>query len=163
MNTETNTVEQEQHLFTDQDIVLNKEASSGQRLLNLIVDHLFTSYAIGFATGYVVGYLVSSLNPDLYYDMFITETSAWGFLGLYLILTINYIIYYTFCEKVFNGVTLGKLITGTKAIRQDGLALTWKDAFLRSLCRLVPFEPFSALGNWPWHDRWTNTMVIKTR
>jgi hypothetical protein len=34
--------------------------------------------------------------------------------------------------------------------------------FFRSLCRLVPFEPLSGFG-YPWHDRWTKTMVIKSR
>jgi hypothetical protein len=59
---------------------------------------------------------------------------------------------------------LGKLITGTRAIREDGVELNFKDAFLRSLSRLVPFEPFSIWsGNGIWHDSWTKTMVIKSR
>ena len=163
MITETNELQTEQHLFTERDIVLNREASSGQRLLNYIIDNIITNYVIGLGSGFLLGAAVAMISQELAYDMFVTQTSFIGIFGIYMIVIVNYLIYYTFCEKVFNGVTLGKLITGTKAIRQDGLALTWKDAFMRSLCRLVPFEPFSALGNWPWHDRWTNTMVIKTR
>jgi uncharacterized RDD family membrane protein YckC len=64
---------------------------------------------------------------------------------------------------LFGGRTLGKLITGSKAVREDGTSLTWKDACLRSLSRMVPFEPFSALGGAPWHDRWTKTTVVRTR
>ena len=163
MITETNELQTEQHLFTERDIVLNREASSGQRLLNYIIDNIITNYVIGLGSGFLLGAAVAMISQELAYDMFVTQTSFIGIFGIYMIVIVNYLIYYTFCEKVFNGVTLGKLITGTKAIRQDGLALTWKDAFMRSLSRLVPFEPFSALGNWPWHDRWTNTMVIKTR
>jgi uncharacterized RDD family membrane protein YckC len=82
---------------------------------------------------------------------------------LYLVGILNYLLYYTFCEKVFKGYTLGKLITGTRAIRDDGNELTFKDAILRSLSRLVPFEALSAFGYSPWHDSWTKTTVIKSR
>jgi uncharacterized RDD family membrane protein YckC len=69
-------------------------------------------------------------------------------------------VYYSLCEKLFRGQTLGKLITATCALRTDGEELTFKDALLRSLCRLVPLEVFSGFGV-PWHDAWTNTMVVK--
>jgi uncharacterized RDD family membrane protein YckC len=64
---------------------------------------------------------------------------------------------------LFRGYTLGKFITGTRAIRDDDDELTFKDALLRSLCRIVPLEVFSALAGFPWHDRWTKTKVVKTR
>ena len=64
---------------------------------------------------------------------------------------------------VFKGYTLGKLLTGTKAIRVDGLQMTFKDVVIRSLSRIVPFEVFSGLGDKPWHDSWSRTMVVKTR
>ena len=79
----------------------------------------------------------------------------------YIVGIFNYIIYYGFCEKLFRGQTIGKFFTKTKAIRNDGEELTLKDAFLRSLCRLIPFEVFSGFGV-PWHDSLTNTMVVKT-
>jgi len=79
----------------------------------------------------------------------------------FLISFIVIISYYTVLEGATKGRTLGKFVTGTVAVKQDGSAITWKDAFLRSLCRLVPFEPFSALGRMPWHDKWTKTIVIK--
>jgi uncharacterized RDD family membrane protein YckC len=65
-------------------------------------------------------------------------------------------------KKLFRGQTLGKLFTGTRAIRTDGEELTFKDALLRSLCRLIPFEVFSGFGV-PWHDSLTITMVVKKR
>ena len=48
------------------------------------------------------------------------------------------------------------------ADKRFGNYLIDRIAFLRSLCRLVPFEPFSALKkpSYPWHDRWTRTLVI---
>jgi hypothetical protein len=38
-----------------------------------------------------------------------------------------------------------------------------KTVLLRTLCRIVPFEPFSAFGGHPWHDKWTRTYVIDVK
>ena len=84
-------------------------------------------------------------------------------MATYLIAILNYLFYYTLCEKLFRGYTLGKLITGTRAVKENGQELSFTDAILRSLSRMVPFEAFSAFGGHPWHDRWTKTMVIKSR
>jgi uncharacterized RDD family membrane protein YckC len=157
-------VQQPEHLFTDEDIFQYEEASTGQRFLNYLIDALLMQYGLGLATGYLLAKILISLAPDLAYTLFIEE-GTFSFLFLnYLLSMLNYLIYYTFCEKAFRGYTLGKLITGTRAIRQDGKELTFKDTLLRSLARMVPFEPFSIWGgNGIWHDRWTKTMVIKSR
>lgn len=142
------------------------QASSGSRFLNFLIDNLFMNYGLSYATGYLIGLILSKLAPDFLYSIAVEdEHSVNYFLLVYIIGIFNYLLYYTICEKAFNGYTLGKAITGTKAIRADGQPLTLKDAFLRSLSRLVPFEVFSALGDKanPWHDTWTNTIVIKAR
>ncbi len=64
----------------------------------------------------------------------------------YILVLLNYLLYYTVCEKAFKGYTLGKLVSGTRAIRDDGGELTLKDAFLRSASRLVPLEFLSGFG-----------------
>jgi uncharacterized RDD family membrane protein YckC len=70
--------------------------------------------------------------------------------------------YYTLFEAATKGRTLGKMLTNTTAITQDGSPFTFKHALLRSLCRLIPFEPLSALfGYMPWHDSLTKTAVVK--
>ena len=65
-------------------------------------------------------------------------------------------------EFIGGGRSLGKLLTRTRAVNDDGTPITFKTALLRRLSRMVPFEAFSALGSpsAPWHDRWTNTRVI---
>ncbi len=65
-------------------------------------------------------------------------------------------------EAIFKGKSLGKLITGTRAVNEDGSNITPIAALLRGLGRAVPFNAFSALGNptYPWHDKWANTYVI---
>jgi uncharacterized RDD family membrane protein YckC len=65
-------------------------------------------------------------------------------------------------EFLGGGRSLGKLLTRTRAVNDDGTSITFKTALLRRLTRMVPFEAFSALGpqTEPWHDRWTKTRVI---
>jgi uncharacterized RDD family membrane protein YckC len=72
-------------------------------------------------------------------------------------------VYYSLMETATSGRTIGKMVTGTKGIRVDGTEFSGKDAVLRSLCRLVPFEALSALLGYPWHDKWTKTRVVKIR
>jgi uncharacterized RDD family membrane protein YckC len=71
-----------------------------------------------------------------------------------------YGIYMSLIEGIFKGKSLGKLITRTKAVNLDGSAISWNSAFLRGFSRIVPFEPFSALSGIPWHDKWSDTIVI---
>jgi len=160
----TETEQPEQHLFTEEDILLQyEEASKGQRLLNLIIDTLLLRYGLAYVFGMAIGYLLYAISESLYMAVFFNGDKIMSYLVMYAIGAFMYTVYYSFCEKVFNGVTLGKLITGTKALRADGQALTFKDALLRSVSRVVPFEAFSALWGEPWHDTWTNTIVVKTR
>lgn len=166
MNTIETTAEQpEEHLFTEQDQFNYSEASTGQRFFNYLIDALLMQYGLSFATGYILARIIVAISPETAYDLFVARSESLDVIASYYLLAIfNYLIYYTFCEKLFKGYTLGKLITGTRAIRTDGSELTWKDAFLRSLSRLVPFEAFSIwFDGGLWHDRWTKTMVIKTR
>ncbi len=165
LTTETTAEQPEQHLFTEQDQFHYTEASTGQRFLNYLVDALLMQYGLSFATGYVLARIVVAISPETAYEWFVTRSESLDVIASYYLLAIiNYLIYYTFCEKLFKGYTLGKLITGTRAIRTDGSELTGKDAFLRSLSRLVPFEAFSIwFGNGLWHDSWTKTMVVKAR
>ena len=163
MDMETNVQYSEQDIFTEQDIFQYEYASTGQRFLNWLIDNLLMRFGLSWVTGYLVGLILVKLFPNFYIDMVYSKGIEF-YLLVYIIAIFNYIIYYTFCEKVFSGYTLGKLITGTKAINEDGSELTLKGAFLRSVSRLVPFEALSIwIGDGLWHDAWTRTMVIKTR
>ncbi len=135
-------------------------ATQGQRFLNFIIDNILMRLTLTYASGYVVGGILQVIAPELLLKLLDNDNKVGLYVLSYMIVIINYIVYYTLCEKLFRGQTLGKLITGTKALRTDGEELTFKDALLRSLCRLVPLEVFSGFGV-PWHDTWTNTMVVK--
>jgi|SRR5688572_15761038 uncharacterized RDD family membrane protein YckC len=151
------------HLFDGTEVMQYQAATRWQRFFNLFVDNLVMQYGISYLTGAIVGYILMYAVPNFEEQLAYEDGWSWGVFWLALIIgELNYLLYYTICEKSFKGYTLGKLLTGTRAIRNDGGELTFKDAFLRSLSRLVPFEAFSGFGT-PWHDTWTKTTVIKAR
>jgi uncharacterized RDD family membrane protein YckC len=138
-------------------------ASTGQRFLNYLIDNILMNFGISYITAPAIGVLIQFAFPSLLTGVVEGQVS-WALFTITLMIGYsNYLLYYTLCEKLFKGYTLGKLITGTRAIREDGDELTVKNAVLRSLSRLVPFEAFSGFRIRPWHDEWTNTMVVKAR
>lgn len=163
MDTNTNPVVTTDLLSAETTSLTLESASTGQRFVNYLIDNLLMRYGLSFITGSVVGVLLTWIAPE-FMTTLVMDQNYWNILLLaYVIGVFNYLVYYTLCEKLFKGYTLGKLISGTRAVKNDGTELSFKEAILRSLCRLVPFEPFSGFGGHPWHDQWTNTMVIKTR
>jgi uncharacterized RDD family membrane protein YckC len=134
--------------------------SPGLRFVNYLID-IIAFYAISFIVGIVFAVVIATAAYN-YNDG--GSTNA-GYMQIYLLLVWILIIvaYYTLFEFFAKGRTLGKMVTGTVAVREDGSNLTFKDAFLRTLCRFIPFEVFSAFGYRPWHDTFTRTMVIKRR
>ena len=162
---EENTVQPEESGLADElnQYIQYTQASTGQRFVNWLIDNLLMRFGLSYLTGTVVGLLLAKLFPDYAMRIVYSEDRSDLILIGFIIVIFNYLVYYTFCEKVFKGYTLGKVISGTRAIRDDGKELTFKDAFLRTLSRLVPFEPFSTFGERPWHDSWTKTSVVKTR
>jgi uncharacterized RDD family membrane protein YckC len=140
-------MELQEDLLTEIETELNQEpVSAGIRFADYMID-LVIFYILAVIAGLV-------LRP------FIVEG---GRPVLYLVSYILYLSYFTLMEGATNGRSIGKIITRSKAVKEDGAAITWSDAFLRSLSRIVPFEPFSAFGGHPWHDRWTHTKVVKSR
>jgi uncharacterized RDD family membrane protein YckC len=82
---------------------------------------------------------------------------------LFQIIALLFFVFLMFVqEAVFKGKTIGKFITKTRAINEDGSRMSATVTLGRAFCRAVPFEPFSAFGSPPnpWHDKWTKTMVI---
>jgi uncharacterized RDD family membrane protein YckC len=77
------------------------------------------------------------------------------------------LLYYVPLEGLF-GFTIGKLVTGTRVVNEQGDRPTWGQAFGRTLCRFIPFEPLSVLFAQDgkvrgWHDRVPGTWVVRRR
>ena len=146
----------EQHLFEGPEYQL-VQASGGKRFVNYLIDTI-----VFLVLMFMFGMLLGMLNPASV-DPMTADDPGLGLIDILSILL--YVAYFSLLEIIFKGTSLGKLITGTRAVREDGSYITPKEAFLRALSRLVPFEPFSALGSpsYPWHDKWSRTYVIDER
>lgn len=77
------------------------------------------------------------------------------------ILIATFIGYYVILESI-NQKTLGKIITKTKVVTNDGEKPSLARILMRTLCRLIPFEYFSYLVTVNGlHDRLSRTRVVK--
>jgi uncharacterized RDD family membrane protein YckC len=131
------------------------QASGGKRFVNYLIDWIGFSLLWRFFLARLVGEFIVLINFPIE-----DRTALYAFSYLSVLTFFGLIV--GGVEAATGGKTLGKLVTGTRAIKDDGSRLTPAKAFLRYLVRLVPFEQFSALGtpSYPWHDRWTKTLVI---
>jgi len=145
-------------LFQQETIFAAESATVGQRFINYLIDLVI--FFIVVAGISVIMQIFFAFTGTAYEDAG-GDTLSGNKLVDYLISYTLYVVFYTFCEGSSGGRTIGKLVTRTKAVREDETAITWKDAFIRSLCRIVPFDVLSAFKGYPWHDKWTNTKVIR--
>ena len=135
--------------------IAQEPAGTGVRFANYLID-LVGFYVLVFVIGIVIALM--QLNNEAYFE---DETLSGSKLGDFVLSYALYMLYYAVFEGATKGRSLGKLVTGTAAVQEDGTPITWHQAFIRSLSRLVPFEPFSAFGGAPWHDSWAQTSVVK--
>ncbi len=73
---------------------------------------------------------------------------------------IAYALYYFVFESLLQS-TPGKLLTQTVVINEYGQKPTTRELVVRSLVRIVPFEPLSCLSERGWHDEWSKTWVVR--
>lgn len=133
-------------------------ASRGQRFIHYLIDTL-ACYAIMFAAMLVyVGIggeavVTAMQEPNPLCNVLISVTMI--------------LVYYVPMEGMF-GVTLGKLVTGTRVVDEQGRPPSWGQVFGRTFARLIPFEAFSLLFSRDdrvsgWHDRLPKTLVVRSR
>ncbi|MBC6490734.1 RDD family protein [Flavihumibacter stibioxidans] len=147
-------------LLNDVELELEQEpAGTGQRFTNFIIDTI-ALYASSYILGILLGIVLMAGNHD---TSFLVRDSGMSQLIDFFSGFLLYALFYSIAEGLTRGRSPGKYVTGTRVIREDGSRISFKDALMRSLSRLVPFEAFSALGGTPWHDTWTNTKVVKIR
>lgn len=129
-------------------------ASTGLRFANFIIDLL------------IYAFIWNLLQLAVFYGLFsvldFTFISPEASIFLFLFGLLFCVMFYSVQEYLFKGRTIGKFITGTKAVTLNGEEPSFKIYFIRSLCRMIPFEPasflFSAFG---WHDTISKTRVVK--
>ena len=130
------------------------QASTGKRFANYFIDTMVVM-AITILL-LAIYYIIAGLPAENG-----SGNSTASFLQT-IIYSLIFAVIFGLIEGLFKGKSLGKLITGTRAVNADGTTISFSTAFLRGLSRIVPFEPFSALGSpsYPWHDKWTGTYVV---
>ncbi|TBN01902.1 RDD family protein [Hyunsoonleella flava] len=79
-----------------------------------------------------------------------------------LITAIVLALIYFAIESLTKGKSVGKFITKTKVVLEDGSRPSSSDFLKRSFSRMIPFEPFSFLGSEGrgWHDTISKTYVV---
>src|SRR5689334_5539452 len=134
------------------------------RFINYMVDQVAIGVlinALKFGIAYMK--LGQKYRDHIYYKVIDLENIDMEVIrqSLYVSLVVTF-FYYLIFEGSTRGRTLGKIMTATSAITQDGTPFTIKHAFTRTLCRFIPFEPLSALISYlPWHDSVSKTAVVR--
>lgn len=120
------------------------------RLVNFVVDYLCF---VGLA--FIIGVIVAIVGGDAGLEAMKSIPDL--VFGVALMS-----VYYIVLEGAF-GRTLGKIVTGTRVVGQDGRKPPLRKIVGRSLLRFVPFEALSFFGpiDRGWHDRLSGTRVIK--
>jgi uncharacterized RDD family membrane protein YckC len=132
-------------------------ASTGSRFLNYILD-IVAIVVLIFAISFIAAVLASlfDLNEFLYWMGNLSDLQG------QLIFVVISIFYYSFTEGLF-GRSLGKFITGTVVVDENGEKPSFSVIFKRTLCRLIPFDGFSFLGSRGWHDSISDTFVVNKK
>lgn len=154
-NINQSTSDEQESIFSDLQTV-PESASTGKRFLNYIID-LSSFYLLFLLLGIILAFIAPSTL-----DMLDNDSVYFGILDR-ILSTLAFGLYMSLIEGLFKGKTLGKLITRTRAVNEDGTTISWQTAFKRGFSRIVPFEPLSGFGGYPWHDKWTNTIVTNDK
>ncbi len=145
-------------LTPEEPIIKLVPASYGKRLANYLIDFVAFSFLMSFllvvvAPVYPLADKIKAKQPIGLEDQ--------------LMISFFYGLYMSVMEAILKGKSIGKYITGTRAVTENGLPVSTQTAFVRGLIRLIPFpfEQLSAISftlstPYPWHDRWSRSLVV---
>ena len=130
-------------------------ATAGQRLANCLIDS-FLFYFIFMILSFIASIIGhSSPSSDNLLSLYLQYNSG------YVTIAIN-IAAYTMFEGTTGGKTIGKMVTNTVAVTQQGERIGLKEAFFRSILRWIPVDFLFMVTGRPLHDIFTNTLVVKS-
>ncbi len=139
----------------------NLTASGNKRFLNYLVDYVVTyilAYLFGYALQYLIVFLDSLGLTGFGFWYFNSSSFSWFVIGLLLTL-----IYY-FLMEVAWGRSVGKFVTGTIVVDENGLKPDAKLILKRTLCRCIPFDALTFFGgSRGWHDSISDTYVVNKK
>lgn len=146
-------------IFEEDQLSTVEYATPGERFVNFLIDTILIRILL-FALYYFLKFNIVITESR------VTETGSFVSYNVDSVLIDMgcFALIYLLIEGLTKGYTLGKVVTGTRAVQFGTFApINWKDAFIRSISRVVPFEPFTGFSGNPWHDQWSKTTVIKVR
>jgi uncharacterized RDD family membrane protein YckC len=124
------------------------KVTSWTRLIHFVVDLIAF-----FLTAVILGFILDLFMP--------TPSQATMSLIVYGLFIIAFFLYFVFMEYKFQK-TIGKFLTKTKVVMNDGRKPELSDILIRTACRLLPLDRISFLFTRNgFHDRLSNTIVIK--
>jgi len=152
-------------IILDADFLLAKRkkrtyqrASLLKRFLNQVIDYmaiLHFSIFVGVLLGVVFILIGKEEWIVIFKNGYVNFAISWAVIFLYYFIGENYL----------KGRTLGKFATKTRVRNISGEKCSMKDILIRSLLRLIPFEPFTIFfgkkQNESWHDSFSETMVVE--
>lgn len=151
MNTEYNPYSAPTSVIADQaDSQSLASVSKGRRFGGFAIDYLCyigLSMAVGFLTVLVFGQEGIQILKEI----------PNAILGCFLLL-----FFYCFFEGIW-ARTPGKFILGTMVVNAAGEKPGFGQILKRTLCRFIPFDAFSYLGEGRWHDSISKTQVVYVR
>lgn len=129
-----------------------------KRLLNLIID-IVAIIAILFIIG-IFGGLLSLLGYDgmmIWFSEMNPVTER--------IFTTAIMVIYLFTMENFTQRTVGKYITGTMVVSEDGSKPEPRKILVRALCRIIGLEVLTFISDTPrgWHDTASDTYVVDAK
>lgn len=132
-------------------------ATKGQRFANYIIDYI-CQIIMMMGVGFVIAFIALLLGND----QIVTQLESINAIEQYALGAVIVLVYYNFFE-IFFARTIGKFITNTVVVNEIGEKPSVNEIMIRSVCRLIPFEPFSFLGepDKGWHDSISKTYVVK--
>lgn len=121
-------------------------ASAGNRFANFLLDR------IGVYLFMMIIFTIT--DSGFFYNGVLSNIAT-------IFIIIAFLGYWVGFEYFF-GKTPAKFITRTRVVTIDGKKPTFLTIVARTLCRFIPFEPFSFLDGEPigWHDSITKTRVV---
>lgn len=138
-------------------------AGRWRRSFNLLIDSV-CSMLLAILALFAYGMRLYLGWGDVTQEMLLEQS---GFLRDYAFGIGAMLLYYIAMEGCF-GFTVGKLVTGTRVVNEQGSKPRWSQVVGRSLARFIPFEAFSVLFSNEnerrgWHDSLSKTYVVRRR
>ena len=118
-------------------------ASIGNRFIACAIDHAIQALALGLIA--IASAVIASFS---FIERSLSGAPKWVYAVMILLLFLIFAGYFAFFEWIWNGQTPGKRWLKLRVIREDGRPITFWEAAVRNLLRIVDIMPipFYSIG-----------------